>query len=65
MHMSSFLHKACVQYIAENIDLSNNSNDELEEVLRADTFTSCVISFLKSNEQQVVPPPITPANNSF
>lgn len=55
MHMSSFLHKACVQYIALNIDLTNNSNDELEEVLRADTFTSCVISFLKTKEQQVIP----------
>jgi len=54
MHMSNFLHKACVQFIAEKIDLTTNSNDELEEVLRADSFTSCVISFLRNRDQQSI-----------
>jgi hypothetical protein len=52
MHVSSFLHKACVQFTAANIDRTNPSllqvNEDLDDVLKSDTFTSCVISFLRN-----------------
>jgi hypothetical protein len=47
LHMSSFLHKACVQFIAENIDQTLLS-DELDDVLKAESFTACVIAFLRN-----------------
>jgi len=47
MHMSSFLHKSCVQFIADNINYSWTT-DELEEVLHVDKFTPCVIEFLRA-----------------
>jgi ankyrin repeat protein len=46
MHMSAFLHKACVQFIADNIHHAWNI-DDLEEVQRHDTFVSCVSGFLR------------------
>jgi len=48
MHMSTFLHKACVQFIAERMNHSWNT-EELEDALKVDTFTSCVIGFLRTH----------------
>jgi len=60
MHMASFLHKACVQFIAEHIDHATANSDDLEDVLKSDTFTSCVIAFLR---QQVHETPSRPASS--
>jgi hypothetical protein len=49
LHVSSFLHKSCVQFIAENIDKTLLSA-ELEEVLGVDSFTACVIAFLRNEK---------------
>lgn len=51
MHMSAFLHKACVQFIADHMDHAWNA-DELEEVLQVDKFTSCIIGFLRTHLEE-------------
>jgi len=50
LHVSSFLHKACVQFIADHSDQIHI--DDLDEVLRSDSFIPCIIAFL-----QATPPP--------
>jgi len=65
MHMSSFLHKACVQFIAEHID-HETPNEDLEDILKSDTFTSCVISFLRvqHSNSTSIPIPLSISNYS-
>jgi len=47
LHMSGFLHKACVQFIAEHTD--QVPAEELDEILKVDSFTSCIIAFLRND----------------
>jgi ankyrin repeat protein len=64
MHMSSFLHKACVQFIAEHVDHETPTED-LEDILKSETFTSCVISFLRlqHSNSTAIPIPISLSNS--
>lgn len=50
MHMSVYLHKACVQFIAEHIEriVSIAPMEDFDDVLKADTFTHCVVAFLRA-----------------
>jgi len=44
LYQASFLHKACVQFFAEHIQQITDG----EDVLKSESFISCIISFLKS-----------------
>jgi len=52
LHMSSFLHKACVQFIAERIDAI--PAEELDDIIKVDSFASCVVTFLRNDTNRIL-----------